>query len=188
MTMSSKAADYSSFWALGDLAVFKQMMKAFSPSLRYFACSIVGNEAEAEEVVADVFIRIWQQRTKVIPPDNVQYYLFKAVKNTALNYLKQNGRRQTHLAAWEVEVSHHRAQSPEDILINKEQLDHIQAAIQSLPPRCRQIFVLVKEEGFSYEQAATLLDLSKATVNVQMTIALKKIWAALGSTLKYSYS
>ncbi|MGO4294872.1 RNA polymerase sigma-70 factor [Chitinophaga sp. RAB17] len=186
--MSSKEQDYYSFWALGDLAAFKQMMKAFSPSLKYFACSIVGNEAEAEEVVADVFIKIWQQRVDITPPDNLQYYLFKAIKNTALNYLKSNGRRTTHYAAWEVQVSRHGVQSPEDILISKEQLDHIRSAIQSLPPRCRQIFVLVKEEGFTYEQVAALLDLSKATVNVQMTIALKKIWSALGPSIKYSYS
>lgn len=188
MTMSSKEQDYSSFWTLGDLAAFKQMMKAFSPSLKYFACSIVGNEAEAEEVVADVFIKIWQQRARITPPDNLQYYLFKAVKNTALNYLKSNGCRTTHYAAWEVQVTRGGAQSPEDILISKEQLDHIRSAIQSLPPRCRQIFILVKEEGFTYEQVAVLLDLSKATVNVQMTIALKKIWSALGPAIKYSYS
>ncbi|HEY9262184.1 RNA polymerase sigma-70 factor [Chitinophaga sp.] len=186
--MSSKDQNYSSFWAVGDLAAFKQMMRVFNPSLKYFACSIVGNEAEAEEVVADVFIKIWQQRTHITPPDNLQYYLFKAIKNTALNYLKSNGRRATHYAAWEVAIHHHSAQSPEDILISKEQLDQIRSAIETLPPRCRQIFILVKEEGFTYEQVAVLLDLSKATVNVQMTIALRKIWSALGTTLQYSYS
>jgi RNA polymerase sigma-70 factor (family 1) len=188
MTMSNKEQHYSSFWALGDLTAFKQMMKAFSPSLKYFACSIVGNEAEAEEVVADVFIKIWQQREQITPPHSTQYYLFKAIKNTALNYLKSNGRRVTHHAAWEIQVNRQATQSPEDILISKEQLDHIRLAIQSLPPRCRQIFILVKEEGLTYEQVATLLDLSKATVNVQMTIALKKVWSALGTTTKYSYS
>lgn len=73
-------------------------------------------------------------------------------------------------------------------MISKEHLDLIQAAIRSLPPRCRQIFVLVKEEGLSYEEVATLLDISKATVNVQMTLALKKMWLSLGTTLLYSYS
>lgn len=184
--MSSK--DYSSFWVFGDLSAFKQLMKAFSPSLKYFACSIVGNEAEAEEIVADVFIKIWQQREHITPPESLQYYLFKAIKNTALNYLKSNGRRSTHQAAWEIRISQHVNQSPEEIMISKEQLTLIHTAIHALPPRCRQIFILVKEEGLTYEQVATLLDLSKATVNVQMTLALKKIWAALGTTIKYSYS
>jgi len=188
MTRSSKDQDYSSFWMWGDLTAFKEIMKAFTASLKYFACSIVGNEAEAEEIVADVFIKIWQQREHITPPESLQYYLFKAVKNTALNYLKSNGRRSAHYSAWEIQVNPHRSQSPEDILISKEQVDQIRDAVQSLPPRCRQIFILVKEEGLTYEQVAVLLDLSKATVNVQMTLALKKIWAALGTTIKYSYS
>ncbi|MEI3802538.1 MULTISPECIES: RNA polymerase sigma-70 factor [unclassified Chitinophaga] len=186
--MSSQNHDYTSFWTTGDLSSFKEMMKAFTPSLKHFAGNIVGNEAEAEEIVADVFIKIWQQRLQVTSPDDVRYYLFKAVKNTALNYLKSNGRRTTHHTAWEIQVNRVTSKNPEDILISKEQLSHINAAINSLPHRCRQIFILVKEEGLTYEQVATLLDLSKATVNVQMTIALKKIWAALGSSIQYSYS
>lgn len=179
---------YTSFWVMGDLSAFKEMMRAFTPSLKYFAYSIVGNEEEAEEIVADVFIKVWEQRQQVACPQNVRYYLFKAVKNTALNYLKSQGRREAHHAAWEIQVNRHHHRNPEDIMISKEHLDLIQAAIRSLPPRCRQIFILVKEEGLSYEEVATLLDISKATVNVQMTLALKKMWLSLGTTLLYSYS
>lgn len=186
--MSNKQPIYTSFWETGDIASFKQLMKAYSASLQYFACSIVCNQEEAEEIVADVFIKVWQQRQQLPSPENIKFYLFKAVKNTALNYLKSNGRRITHHAAWEVQVHRHDSKSPEDIMISKEQVVLIRAAIQSLPPRCRQIFVLVKEDGLTYEQVAVLLDLSKATVNVQMTIALKKIWTALDPALKYSNS
>lgn len=163
-------------------------MKEFTPSLTYFAGSIAGNEAEAEEIVADVFIKIWQQRQQTTAPNDVRYYLFKAVKNTALNYLKRNGRRLTHHNEWQIQVSKVAPQNPQDLMISKERLHEINAAIRSLPPRCRQVFILVKEEGLTYEQVATLLDLSKATVNVQMTLALKKIWTALGTSLQYSYS
>ncbi|PSL46639.1 RNA polymerase sigma-70 factor (ECF subfamily) [Chitinophaga niastensis] len=186
--MNSKQPDYTSFWESGDIASFKELMKAFSASLQYFACSIVCNQEEAEEIVADVFIKIWQQRQHLPSPENIKFYLFKAVKNTALNYLKSNGRRITHHAAWEIQVNRHKNQNPEDILISKEQVTLIQSVIQSLPPRCRQIFILIKEDGLTYEQVAVLLDLSKATVNVQMTLAMKKIWAALDPVLKYSHS
>lgn len=186
--MSNQNPDYTSFWPTGDLSLFKQMMKEFTPSLTYFAGSIAGNEAEAEEIVADVFIKIWQQRQQTKAPNDVRYYLFKAVKNTALNYLKRNGRRLTHHNEWQIQVSKVAPQNPQDLMISKERLHEINAAIRSLPPRCRQVFILVKEDGLTYEQVATLLDLSKATVNVQMTLALKKIWTALGTSLQYSYS
>ena len=167
---------------------FKRLMRSYGPSLHYFAGSIVENQQEAEEIVADVFIKIWQQRGSHPAPDNTKLYLLKAVKNTALNYLKSKGRRAAHEAVWEVQVNNLHARNPADILISKEELRSIQAIINSLPPRCRQIFVLVKDEGLSYQEVAQLLDISKATVNVQMTLAMKKIWGALTPSLKVSHS
>ncbi|WP_173003116.1 RNA polymerase sigma-70 factor [Chitinophaga sp. SYP-B3965] len=166
---------------------FKCLMNEFGPSLHYFANSITDNLQEAEEIVSDVFIKIWQQRENLPPPDNIKFYLFKAVKNTALNYLKSKGRRAANLAAWELQVNIH-GQNPEEILISKEDVTSIRSVIDQLPPRCRQIFILVKEDGLTYEQVAHLLDISKATVNVQMTLAIKKIWGALSTALKVSHS
>lgn len=186
--MSSVQPFYITFWKTGDMGSFKVLMKEFGPTLHYFANSIVDNQQEAEEIVSDVFIKIWQQRENLPTPDNIKFYLFKAVKNTALNYLKSKGRRSANLAAWEVQVSPFHEQNPEDIMISKEDVTSIQSLIRNLPPRCRQIFILVKEDGLSYEQVAHLLDISKATVNVQMTLAMKKIWAALNTALKVSHS
>lgn len=186
--MSSEPSSYSTFWKTGDMGSFKCLMKEFGPALHYFADSMVGNRQEAEEIVSDVFIKIWQQRENLPTPDNIKFYLFKAVKNTALNYLKSKDRRASGHSAWEVQVSRLPAQSPEQILISKEEVTSIQSVIRSLPPRCRQIFILVKEDGLTYEQVSQLLDISKATVNVQMTLAMKKIWEALNTALKVSHS
>ncbi|RPD38096.1 RNA polymerase sigma-70 factor [Chitinophaga barathri] len=186
--MHSELTTFDTFWKTGDMESFKRLMKSFGPMLHYFAGSIVENAQEAEEIVSDVFIKVWQQRQHFPPPDNVRYYLLTAVKNTALNYLKGKGRRAAHYAAWEVQVSRRNDHSPEEILISKEDIRSIQNIIGQLPPRCRQIFILVKEEGLTYEEVAQLLDISKATVNVQMTLALKKIWAALTPALRVSHS
>jgi len=186
--MSIESLSYNTFWKTGDMKSFKCMMNEFGPSLHYFADSIAGNLQEAEEIVSDVFIKIWQQRENLPPPDNIKFYLFKAVKNTALNYLKNKGRRAANLAAWELQVNLRHAQNPEEIMISKEDLTSIRSVIGQLPPRCRQIFILVKEDGLTYEQVAHLLDISKATVNVQMTLALKKVWGALNTALKVSQS
>lgn len=186
--MSIELPLYSTFWKTGDIGSFKCLMNEFGPALHYFADSMVGNLQEAEEIVSDVFIKIWQHRENLPPPDNIRFYLFKAVKNTALNYLKSKGRRTANLAAWELQVKRLHGPNPEEIMISKEDVTSIQSAIRQLPPRCRQIFILIKEDGLTYEQVAHLLDISKATVNVQMTLAMKKIWGALNTALKVSHS
>ncbi|MEC5145194.1 RNA polymerase sigma-70 factor [Chitinophaga sp. 212800010-3] len=186
--MNKQQPNYAAFLQNGDMASFRHLVKEFGTSLRYFAAGIVGNEQEAEEIVSDVFVKIWQQRGQLPAPEHFKFYLFKAVKNTALNYLKSNGRRQAHQAEWAVQVQGPAIPNPEDVMISKEQVGRIQQVIQSLPPRCRQIFILVKEDGLTYEQVAQLLDLSKATVNVQMTLATRKIWAALSTAATFSHS
>ncbi|WP_143305687.1 RNA polymerase sigma-70 factor [Chitinophaga vietnamensis] len=186
--MNKYQPDYITALRGGDTASFRLLVRDFGTALHYFACSVTGDELEAEEIVSDVFVKIWQQRAALPGPEHIRFYLFRAVKNTALNYIKSKGRRTERQAEWAIQVQPPAAPNPEEMMISKEQVNKIQQAIQSLPPRCRQIFILVKEEGLSYEEVAQLLDLSKATVNVQMTLATKKIWAALSSALTFSHS
>ncbi|CAL1520019.1 RNA polymerase sigma-70 factor [Chitinophaga sp. MM2321] len=174
---------YTQQLASGDQQALRQLVLYFSPSLHRFAYSIVGNEQEAEEVVSDVFVKLWRQRDHLPPPGALKYYLYKSVRNTALNYIKHNSRRAAGHYRWEVLVSNNKTPTPEDFLITKENLHAIRDAIQALPPRCQEVFILVKEEGLSYAEVANLLDISVATVNVQITIALKKIWTTLEPVL-----
>ena len=170
--------------ALGDQRALKPLILHFSPSLHRFAYGMVGEEQEAEEIVSDVFVKLWAQHHQLPPAGALKYYLYKAVRNTALNYIKRNNRRGAGHYKWEVLVRSSGTPTPEDFLITKENLLSIRNAIQALPPRCQEIFCLVKEEGLSYAEVASLLDISVATVNVQITIALKKIWAALEPVLQ----
>lgn len=175
---------YTQQLALGDHQALRQLVLCFSPSLHRFAYSIVGNKQEAEEVVSDVFVKLWRQRTNLPAAGALKYYLYKSVRNTALNYIKHNNRRSAGHYRWEVLIRNGKTPTPEDFLITKERLRSIRDAIQALPPRCQEVFILVKEEGLSYAEVASLLDISVATVNVQITIALKKIWTALGPVLQ----
>ncbi|HVI46107.1 MAG TPA: RNA polymerase sigma-70 factor [Chitinophaga sp.] len=177
--MSKEQSNYRIFLQSKDPVSFRQLMREYATSLHYFASGIVSNAAEAEEIVSDVFLKVWQQRDALPDCDDFKPYLFKAVKNTALNYLKKSGRRTTGRNQWEAHIKHNTGITPEEMMISKEQVQIIRKAINSLPPRCREIFTLVKEKGHSYEEVALQLGISKATVNVQMTLALKKIWNGL---------
>lgn len=174
--------------SLGDEQAFRRVVQHFGNRLYQFAISIVKNSQDGEEIISDVFLKIWQLREHLPDSQQFSFYLYRAVKHTALNYLKRKNRKKEVEVAFYVDAVKEIAQTPEDLVISKENIANIRLAINTLPTRCRQIFVLVKEDGLSYQEVAELLDISPATVNVQMTIAVKKLWQTLDLALQGSHS
>jgi RNA polymerase sigma-70 factor (ECF subfamily) len=101
--------------------------------------------------------------------------MFSAIKNLCLNRLKRNRRLNTFLTdEWSVQLTSIYA-DPEQMMISGEVIRRIQLAIEALPPRCRMIFKLIKEDGLRYKEVAELLSVSIKTVEAQMAIAMRKI-------------
>jgi RNA polymerase sigma-70 factor (ECF subfamily) len=163
---------------------FGQLYMAYMQHLLQFAKSIIRNHELAEEIVSDVFIRIWQNRKKVADIDNLKLYLYVSTKNTALNYLSRHFRKQS-LSLDEMTVNLSTASyNPEELLITSEAVKRIEHEIRQLPPRCKLIFKLVKEDGLKYNDIAQLLNISVKTIDSQMAIAVKKISSAIHFELK----
>ena len=158
-----------------DTQAYKQLFQLFYPSLVSFSVSIIKSKELSEEIVSDVFMKIWEKRHQLDKVENLTYYLFTAVKNKCLNQL-QSQKNKTGLeindTVFEFKSLSH---DPEQKLISAETIRQIQKAIQELPPRCRLIFKLVKEEGLKYKEVAELMQLSVKTVENQMSLAFKKI-------------
>jgi RNA polymerase sigma-70 factor (family 1) len=160
-------------------AAFEALYRLYFVRLFRFCYSIVHQKESAEEIVNDVFLKLWQRRHHKPPIANPRLYLYVSVKNRSLNYLRDNA------AAHTIEISERCDQyirfdiNPETILLDAEGLQRIQAAINQLPPRCRLIFSLIKEDGLKYKEVSRLLELSVKTVEAQLAIALRKIAAAL---------
>jgi len=129
--------------------------------------------------VEDVFLKLWENR-KVLPAiNNINYYLLVAAKHKALDYLEKM-KKQAIISLEDVEVEFGDiAVNPEDTLISTESVRIIQTIINDLPPRCKLMFRLVKEDGLKYREAADLLNVSIKTVETQISLALSKIGAAL---------
>jgi len=160
----------------GDELAFRQFFHQYSDRLFKFAITLLNSRQEAEEAVSDVFLNIWQHRQRLDEIKNISTYIYSAVRNTALNYLKKRNASTPTLQLENICASVDlKVISPDDLLISKENLQIIAQAVNSLPPACRMIFKLVKEDGLKYKEVAEILHLSVATINVQMTIALKKI-------------
>jgi RNA polymerase sigma-70 factor (family 1) len=171
-----------------DQHAFGQLYIAFMPYLLKFAHSIIKNKELSEEIVSDVFIKIWQNRADIGKIENFKLYLYISTKNTSLNYLSRHFRKDIisiEEMSLNISVS---AYNPEQLMITSEAVKKINHEIQKLPPRCKLIFKLVKEDRLRYNDIARLLNISVKTIDNQMAIALKKISAAINFDLKKSHS
>jgi RNA polymerase sigma-70 factor (family 1) len=167
-----------------DQHAYAQLYIAYMPYLLKFAGSIIKNHELAEEIVSDVFIKIWQNRSGIGKIENFKLYLYVSTKNTALNYLSRHFRKDI-ISLEEMSLNTFTgAYNPEQLLITSEAVKKINAEIQKLPPRCRLIFKLAKEDRLRYNDISKLLGISVKTIDSQMALALKKISSAINFDLK----
>lgn len=144
-------------------------------SLTDFARSILKSAEDAEEVVSDFFIAIWQRRALLRSIENPRLYFFVGVKNAALNKLTAKKRLQLpYDVEWQTSLKSVFF-NPEELMLSGEIVKKVMKAVNELPPKCKVIFKLVKEEGLKYAEVAKLLDISVKTVEAQMAIAIRKI-------------
>lgn len=173
-----------------DKRAFAKLYETMHQILYDFAMAIIRLKEPAEEVTADVFIRLWERRLSMeyTRIRSCRLYLFMCVKNASLNYLRSNRRSESleldciSMSNWKLEAN------PEELLITAEMACRLNKAISELPPKCGIIFRLVKEEGLSYKEAAQLLDVSEKTVENQIGIALKKIKQAISFKVPVGYA
>lgn len=161
--------------ALGDEKAFRQLFNHFASHLTRFAFSITQDKEAALEMMDEVFVKVWKNRSKLPDITNLKTYLYTSIKNASLNYLSQKARVH-HNEFFDLDnlpFADH--QSPEQMLIAKEIFKKISNAVDSLPPKCRIIFRLVREDGLKYREVAEILNISVKTVDAQMVIAVKKI-------------
>lgn len=166
--------------AVGDEQAFTELYQHFAKRLLHFAKAIVRLKEASEEVVEDVFIRLWQNRHRINEIDNLTIYLYVSVKNAALNCLSARAREMTvsPFDGLDIEVDA-LTLNPYELMVTEEMLQRMHQAIDSLPPRCKMIFKLVREDGLKYKEIACILNISVNTIDVQMAIAVKRICSAL---------
>lgn len=159
-----------------DQLAFNDLYRHYYPGLLSFANGILKNRQNAEEVILDVFLKLWENRKMLLTIKNLSNYLYVAVRHSCISSLRKQKVMYSQDYEDDFQYTYH---SPELHLISKENLLIINSAIQSLPERCRLIFRLVKEERLKYDEVAKLLNLSIKTVEAQLSIANKKLAATL---------
>lgn len=162
----------------GDVVAFEELYKQYYIFLCLIAEHIVRNPSDAEEIVSDVFVKLWNIREKIDITTSIKAYLVKAVHNTSVNYLERSkiskkltdslSNSDYELLAWDSDY-------PLGQLYEKEIINILDNGIKTLPDACRQIFILSRDKDMKYNDIADKLGISVNTVKTQMKIALVRL-------------
>ncbi len=161
--------------ATGDQHAFKQLFQHFFKPISQFAFAIVKTQDAATDITDEVFIKLWRNRANLLSIQNLRVYLYKAAKNTALNYLSRKANEIITDPFDFINIELKDDNTPDQLMITAEMFARIKAVVDQLPPRCKMIFKLVREDGLKYKEVAEILNISIKTVDAQMVIAVRRI-------------
>ena len=159
----------------GSWKAFKILFEAYSEQLYLYAAGFLGDREEARDIVQDAFVYLWENREKITYTGSLYSYLLRSVKNSCIDYKMHEKVKEKYIR--EMEYLQDEAEEVSDNF--EESYKRLQKVIDSLPPKCKEIFVLGCVEGYSYKEVATRLGVSVNTVKTQIKLAYKKVKSEL---------
>ncbi len=153
-----------------DETAFEQVFKTYFKKLHAYALSLINDEADAEEMVQQVFFKLWERADRLSFSGSIAAYLYRAVHNECLNFLKHEKVKAGH----RLQVAYRMKNDaiPEKGM-NKELEQQFRQAMNELPEQCRTVFQLSRFEDMKYREIADQLDISVKTVENHMGKALR---------------
>ncbi len=158
----------------GDRKAFSELYITNFNLMCDFAVNITRDEEVTRELIQDVFLSIWVNRKEWQPKGTVRSYLYRAVKNRSLDYLKHKKVERE----WQAMARHSNSENestPHEEYTHAELESIIQKAVNKLPERQRMVFLLSRVQGLKYREIADVLEISVKTVENQMGHALRKL-------------
>ena len=166
--------------AINDSEVaLERLYNHYYYNLLHFSQIYVIDENDAEEIISDTFLDIWENRKKLVKLKNFNAYIYRIAKFKALNYLRKRNLPTVNLDEMPLDLFARTSTTPEDDCISAETVREINRAIESLPPKCKLAFKLVREDRMSHREAAETLYISVKTLEVHLGHAVQKIREAL---------
>jgi RNA polymerase sigma-70 factor len=162
----------------GDWAAFNLFFKEYTERLYLYAVAFVKNRAIAEDIVQDSFIYLWTNRRKINFTGSVYAYLLSAVRNACINYKAHQQVEEKYRESIKASLTVSDEEEEWEELRQK-----VMTAIDRLPPKCREIFILGAIEGLKYQDIAEILGVSVNTVKTQMKSAYRKVKLQAGKEI-----
>ncbi len=157
----------------GDIGQFESLFRSSYVSLVRYAMTLIKDHDASEEIVQELFFRLWKDREKIKIESSLNGYLFRSVHNRCLHSIEHNKVIERHASEMLYRQSEG-PESPSDILHYKELQARIARILERLPERCGQIFCMSRFEGLKYTEIAEKLSVSIKTVEANMGRALKE--------------
>lgn len=148
------------------------LFRTYYASLCKSVNNIVRDTDAAEDIVQDVFIKVWRRREHLDLSRSIQSYLFRSCMNTALNYLEKY-KKNTSMEEESIYTTAFSSNATQEELDAQEMHGRIQKAVNALPPKCKMVFSMSRYEEMSYADIAKTLDISQKAVEKHMSKALR---------------
>jgi len=158
----------------GDKKVFSELYISNFNLMCDFGVGITRDEEVTRELIQDVFLSIWVNRKEWQPKGSIRSYLYRAIKNRSLDYLKHKKVERE----WQEMTRHSNPENeatPHDNYAHAELESIIQKAVNELPEKQKMVFLLSRVQGLKYREIADVLEVSEKTVENQMGHALRKL-------------
>ncbi|MHC1706331.1 MAG: RNA polymerase sigma-70 factor [Bacteroidales bacterium] len=156
----------------GNKAAFEKVFRIYYASLCSYASTLSGSYEEAEEIVQDVFFRIWQDKDKLDIQISLKAYLFRAIRNGCLNHIKHE-KIKINYARETVAIQNNTQPAWHHPMESRESQQRVMTAIEKLPSERQKIFRMIRLEERKYKEVAGILGISVKTVENQMGKAMR---------------
>jgi RNA polymerase sigma-70 factor (family 1) len=159
--------------AMGDQAAFARMIREYTRLVYPYLLHWLKNAQRAEELTQDVFMRVWDKRDKLVPVENIGGYLYVISRNMALDELDKQWAKAAAISPDEMNNLLTRSAFTSSTPLELKELSVIlDRAINALPPRRKEVFLLSRREGLSYDSIAAQLGVSRSAVRQHIVEAL----------------
>jgi RNA polymerase sigma-70 factor (ECF subfamily) len=157
---------------LGDQTAFELLFRYYYPGLVVYATQFVYDRSEAEEIVQDLFVRLWRKHGNLFQTESLKNYFFSSVKNSSINYLRHKKIEDQTIQKLKQLTTSHLVYDP-DIYLATELQEKITHAIVLLPEKCREVFIMSRFKGMDNREIAGEMQISKRTVETHISNALR---------------
>lgn len=154
---------------------FKSLYLAYFQRLIRFTRLYTSSSTEAEEIVSDTFLAVWDNRKSLVNVSNFDSYIYSIARHKAISYYRSSHIESIELNETTIDLFTHTDTTPEDDLISKEKIKQLNEAIEALPTKCKMAFKLVREDKLKYKEVAVILDISVKTLEAHLANAVKKL-------------
>ena len=174
-------SDYQIFSGIqsGNKKMFEYLFQNYYNQLCCYVNRILRNEVNSEEIVQEVFIKLWENRKEITIHTSLKAFLYKSVHNRSLNFIQHKKVEEAYSSQFKQDNSFIISPVSKDYpianLLSQELGDAIQNAISNLPDQCREVFIKIRHEEMSYAEVADLLGISVNTVKTQLARAVIKL-------------